>query len=181
MIKNATNQNKTIKWLLYLGIVLFALMTIVMLINFISTSSSVSKQLEDFSINSLSTEDIINNETSSVIASSRRYESNTRTGVDGASKYEDSDLVGFKCKKITGIKRISATKVSDCTLILNISSTLLSGTAQIVIICDDEILDYVEFGQTEMFTYDVVGEHIYSVKILAEEAELEIAVEREIN
>ena len=46
---------------------------------------------------------------------------------------------------------------------------------------DDEILEYIEFGQEKILTYNVIGEHIYSVKILAEEAELEISVEREIN
>ena len=84
------------------------------------------------------------------------------------------------CKKITGILRVSATKVSDCTLTINISSKLLSGNAKIVVICDDEIINYIEFDQEITLTYDVKGEHIYSVKILAEEAKLEISVKREV-
>ena len=169
------------KWYVFMCIVLSVLLTIIVLVNVIDHSTKVSKELEDFSIDSLSSEDIINDESASVFAVSRKYKSGTKTGVDGASKYEDSDRVQFKCKKMTGIMRVSATKVSDCTLTIDVSSEISSGNAKIVVICDDEILDYIEFGQEKTLTYEVIGEHIYSVKILAEEAELEITVEREIN
>ena len=174
-IKNLTNRK-----LLYASAVVFIIITIVVVANVISLSSNVSKRLENFSIDNLSAENIINDEFSSTFASSRKYQSGTETGVDGASKYVDSDRIEFKCEKTTGINRVSATKVKDGTLTLNISSKLSAGNAKIVIICDDEILEYVDFGQDKMLTYDVKGEHVYSVKILAEEAKLEIVIEREI-
>lgn len=180
-MKNIVDKSNLLKWVVIACITVFALITIIILVNVIDLSSDVSNRLDDFSINSLSADDIVNEEFSSTFALTRKYESGTKTGVDGASKYEDSDKSELRCKKITGIKRVSATKASDCTLIISISSKLISGDAKIVIICDDEILDYIEFGQTKTFTYNVVGEHIYSVKILAEEAELEVSVEREIS
>ena len=181
MIKGLINKSNFSKWYVFVCIGVFVLLTIIVLVNVIDHSTNVSKELEDFSIDSLSSEDISSNEYASVFAASRKYKSGTRTGVDGASKYEDTDKIDFKCKKITGISRVSATKVSDCTLTINVSSKLLSGNAKIVVICDDEILEYIEFGQEKILTYNVIGEHIYSIKILAEEAELEISVEREIN
>ena len=175
------NKSWFSKWYVFMCIVLSVLLTIIVLVNVIDHSTKVSKELEDFSIDRLSSEDISNNEYASVFAASRKYKSGTRTGVDGASKYEDTDRIEFKCKKMTGIMRVSATKASNCTLTINVSSKLLSGNAKIVVICDDEILEYVDFGQEKTLTYDVIGEHIYSVKILAEESELEIIVERVIN
>lgn len=181
MIKELVSKGKLPKGLSVACIAIFVLITIIGLVNVIDISSNVSQVLDNFAIDNLSLEDIIYKEFSSTFASSRKYESGTKTGVDGASKYEDSDRIEFRCKKMTGIKRVSVTKVSDCTLTISISSKLSSGNARIVVICDDEILEYVEFGQKKTLTYDVTGEHIYFVKILAEEAELEIAVEREIN
>lgn len=180
MMKKTIGKNSFSIWLVIACIIAFVLI-ITIIVSVIDHSTNVSKALEDFSIDSLSTQEIASEEFSSAFALSRKYESGTRTGVDGASKYEDSDKSEFKCKKVTGIKRISATKALDCRLIINISSRLISGNAKIVIICDGEILDYVEFGQDKTLTYDVTGEHIYSVKILAEEAELEISVAREIS
>ena len=181
MIKELINKRNFPKWYVFMCIVLSVLLAIIVLVNVIDHSTKVSKELEDFSIDRLSSEDISNNEYASVFAVSRKYESGTRTGANGASKYEDTDKIEFKCKKMTGIMRVSATKASNCTLTINVSSKLLSGKAKIVVICDDEILDYIEFDQERTLTYDVIGEHVYSVKILAEEAKLEIAVEREIN
>ena len=181
MIKDLINKSNFSKWYVFVCIGVSVLLTIIVLVTVFDHSTDVSKALEDFSIDSLSSEDISKNEYASVFAVSRKYKSGTKTGVDGASKYEDTDKIEFKCKKITGIKRVSATKVSDCTLTINVSSKLLSGNAKIVVVCDDEILDYIEFGQEKTLTYDVIGEHIYSVKMLAEEAELEISVEREIS
>ncbi|MBR3876400.1 MAG: hypothetical protein IKJ25_06485 [Clostridia bacterium] len=179
MKKTAFSNNYT-KWVIFAIILLFLVSAVIVLVNVIEHSSNISKELESFSINNLTSEDIVEKEVSSIFAVSRKYDSNTKTGVDGASKYEDTDHINFKCKRITGINRISATKVKDCTLTLNISSTLSSGNAKIVVICDNEILEYVEFGQDKALTYTVSGEHIYSVKILCEEAELEIDVTREI-
>lgn len=175
------NKSWFSKWYVFVCIGVSILLAILVLVAVFDHSTNVSKALEDFSIDNLSSEEISTSEYSSVFAVSRKYKSGTRTGVDGASKYEDTDRIDFKCKKITGISRISATKASDCTLTINVSSKLLSGNAKIVVICDDEILEYVDFGQEKTLTYDVIGEHIYSVKILAEESELEIIVEREIN
>lgn len=130
MIKGMINKSNFSKWYVFVCIGVFVLLTIIVLVNVIDHSTKVSKALEDFSIDSLSSEDISTSEYASVFAVSRKYKSGTRTGVDGASKYEDTDKIDFKCKKITGISRVSATKVSDCTLTINVSSKLLSGNAK---------------------------------------------------
>ena len=98
-----------------------------------------------------------------------------------ASKYEDSDRVKFSCEKITGIKTVSVTKVEDQTLELKISSGLSDGMAKIAVIRDDLILEYIDFGEEIILSYNVAGEHTYRVKILCEDAKLEITVERSVS
>ena len=74
--------------------------------------------------------------------------------------------------------RTTFTEATDLFVIRAIPNVKLD--TDMVIICDDEILEYVEFGQDKVLTYTVSGEHIYSVKILCENAELEIDGTREI-
>ena len=55
-----------------------------------------------------------------------------------------------------------------------------SGNAKIVIIKGEEIIEYVDFGADIHRSYQVEGEEEIYVKILAEGAELNISVEREL-
>lgn len=144
--------------------------------NLINKDSDID--LEDFSIKELSDEDIVNGEKSRSYQTSNEYAAGTRSGVTNASKYVDSDSVNFSCREIVGVKTVSATKAENCTLKLTISSSLNDGFARIVVIRDDEIAEYVGFGEKTTLTYEVSGEHIYRVKILCEDAKLEIKVER---
>lgn len=133
--------------------------------------------LDDFSIDNLTDEQIITETKSQEILSSTKYQNNTSSGASSISSL-DSDKIQFSCKKINGISKVSVTKAKDCNLILTISSELLSGRAKIVVIRDDLILDYVDFNESVELTYSVTGEHIFTIKILCEEAELTIAVSR---
>ena len=167
-------------WVIFTGIAIIVLI-VVLVFSLVGCSSGASSG-EAFSIDNLSDEDIIHKQNATTFASSIKYNKGEKTGVVGASKYEDSDKVEFGCKKITGIKRISATKVAEgSTLTLKISSTLTSGKAKIVIISKEEIVEYIEFGRDLTLTYEVDSECIFYVKILAEDAELKITVEREIS
>ncbi len=159
-----------------------AIVLVVIIVFSLVGCSSGASGGEDFSIDSLSDEEIIHKQNATTFASSIKYNKGEKTGVVGASKYEDSDKVEFSCKKINGIKRISATKVAEgSTLTLRISSTLKSGNAKIVIISKEQIVEYIEFGEDVTLTYEADSECIFYVKILAEDAELKITVEREIS
>ena len=133
--------------------------------------------LENFSIEALTDEQIINEVKSHEEKSSVEYTNNTGSGASNIAQL-DSDRIQYSCEKVTGIARVSVTKAKDCTLTLNISSTLESGNAKIVVVRDDMILDYVEFGESKELTYSVTGEHIFTVKLLCEEAKLSVEVIR---
>lgn len=149
----------------------------VYLLNLDELNQSSSLDLENFSIDTLTDEQIATETKARVYKSSTNYKNNSGSGASSIAKL-DADRIQFSCKSITGIKKVSLTKAQDCTLRLNISSELKSGKAKIVILCDDQILDYVEFNETKELTYTVTEEHIFTVKILCEDAELSIEVVR---
>ena len=97
-------------------------------------------------------------------------------------KYEkqDHDKTTFTAKKTVGIKTVSATLATDCKLYINIACEVSSGNAKIVILMDDTILECFNFGEKSSLEYDVNGKHEFYVKILCEDAEIEITVERRL-
>ena len=136
--------------------------------------------LKNFSLDTVTEEDIIKGERSSSFMSSTKNTSGSATGDSNASDNADVDKIVYSCKSITGICTMHSAKVTDSTLTFNISSTLSAGKAKMVIICDDQILEYIELGENKTFVFDEPGEHIYDVKLLGESAELEIQITRTI-
>ena len=91
----------------------------------------------------------------------------------------DYDETFFSAKKINGIKTVSSTMANDCTVNLEIDSSISKGNARIVVIIDDKIVEEFEAGENKSLEYTVDGEHFIYVKILCEDAEIEIKTTRE--
>lgn len=109
--------------------------------------------------------------------------SGENSGFDG-HKYEneDHDETRFSAKKITGIKTVNATEAENCTVNWIIGSTVSKGNAKIIIVVDSEIiLKEFEFGQKINFEYKADGKHEVLVKIICEDAEVNIEVERTLS
>lgn len=95
---------------------------------------------------------------------------------------EDRDKVRFSAKKITGLKTINVTLAEDKTVHWEINSSLSKGKAKIIIVMDkDVVLKECEAGENVDFTYQATGKHEFYVKILCEEAQIEIEAMRTIN
>ena len=82
--------------------------------------------------------------------------SGNRTGVDKWSDF-DYDKYYFSARKSNGLMTISSTKATDCILNFSISSTLESGKMKIVIIKDEEILEYIDLNKEVNLSYSVEG------------------------
>lgn len=97
-------------------------------------------------------------------------------------KYAEADYNAtfFSAKKINGIKTVSATLAKDCNLNIIIDSELSKGDARIVIVMDDTIIEDFAAGEERNFEYIVEGEHEFYVKILCQDAEIEIRTIREL-
>ena len=162
-------------WALFL----FASGLVKSLINPSNDSNIVKIDLDEFSLETLTDEQIIYGKQYRAYRYSGQNIGKS-TGVGGRFEKVDCDKSTMTVKKITGVCVRSATKIKDSTLHLTIESTLNSGEMKIVVIRDEEIIEYLEVGQTHNLVYDVEGEHIYYVKFLCVEANTEVSVLREI-
>lgn len=135
--------------------------------------------IDNFKIEELTDDQIVN---SGTYQSWFGHQSNTGggSGLDHIGDREyDCDRCERSAKLAKGIILVSCSLVKDERLTINISSKLISGNMKIVIIEDQSrIVEYAEVGKSITLNYDVVGEHRYDVKVLCEEAEFEIVVER---
>lgn len=171
--------------IIYIGTVIvligFAFIMINAIIQGPSDDGEPDLDLKTFSIETVTDEQIIGISSNyrSYLAS-QKY-SGTDTDISNA-RYEDCDKT--KCtlsaKKINGIQTVSATRAQDCVLTLDIESSLDAGEMKIAVVMDGEILEYVPVGGSAHFVYNVTGEHYYYVKIIAENAEMSISVNRNI-
>lgn len=102
------------------------------------------------------------------------------TGVKGNKtvKEYDRDETFYSGKKMVGIITPSATLARDCTLVITVDSKLNSGNMRIVVVMDGEIVEYVEPNVQKTLSYTVSGEHTFYVKVLCENADMEISVTR---
>ena len=138
--------------------------------------------LDSFEINELSTAEIVDvsDDYRAVLTSWSEY--GKKSGVQ-QSKYTkaDHDRIKFSAKKITGIKTVSATLARDCKLVINIESQLKNGKAQIVVVQDDTVIEYLDASTQSTLEYNVVGQHCFYVKIICEEAQIEVDTYRQIS
>ena len=171
-------MNKTVKTVLIPFVIIVALVAFIV-IRVIMLSNSFDE--EGFKISELTEEEIVNEPDYCRARMSKLQASGYDSGVKN-DRFEEVDLdrVTYSSKRITGINTVSATRIKDATLKLYIDSELVSGNGKIVIVQDDKILEYLEFGEHKEFFVTVEGEHHVYVKILCEIAEVDVTVERQI-
>ena len=108
----------------------------------------------------------------------RATQKGLQTNISGRLSKYDYQECSFACKKISGIKTLQATKVTQEQLTLEFSSQLDAGNLEIVIIVNGEyhsnvpINQYVSVVLTEMAGKTVI------VKLAAESATLNVSVKR---
>ncbi len=162
-------MKKVIKKVNIVILILFPIMlTVILIVNGPSLVESCRKRgeplpinLDEFSLDTVTEEEIINYDIS------RSYRKKTKKNF-------------ISTKEMTGIYAVSSAKAVDCTLELNISAKLNGGKAKIVVIRDNEIVEYLDFGGDVQRVYEVQGEHLYVVKLVCEQAAVEVTVTRNL-
>ena len=142
-----------------------------------STSTTEYPNLEQFSIDAVNENQIV--EIASYARSKGRFQrKGANTGMGG--KYDSYDATEslYISESITGILTVSATKIIEGNLTLDIVSTLNSGEMTIVIVKNDNILEFINTNENVIKTYSVTEESEFYVKILCETANMEIKVTR---
>lgn len=110
--------------------------------------------------------------------SSQRY-SGYHTNIVGTRLRDyDYDHISRSFGKLHGIVILQATKVSSNTLTLNISSSIESGNAEIVIIIDGEYYCSVDINQQQSITLHNIANKEVIVKLAGEDAKIKVDVNR---
>ena len=140
-----------------------------------------NEQLKDFSFETVTDEDVVEKTIAKLYGSYSK-----RSGKDSGAHlmgYQDvdRDRCTLSAAKAEGFYVASASKVVDAKLVLNISSEIHAGKGKIAIIQDDKILEYIDFGTPVTREYDVVGESLILVKIVCEDAKIDLTVTREFS
>lgn len=134
---------------------------------------------ENFALTEITRDDILskdNNYRSSVGSASH---SGRHTNIIGTRLRDcDYDYISKSFGKIHGVVILQATKISGNTLTLNISSSIESGNAEIVIIVDGEYYCSVDVNQDQSITLENVSNKEVIVKLAGEEAKMKIDVTR---
>ena len=130
----------------------------------------------DTSLTTVCVEDVQTNRYSAVMLQSRNVGSNTNVG--GILKKYDFDSCTVSARSLSGVMTVQATNVDADELTLEIDTTLQSGNMEVFIIVDGEVAQQAEVNKTQTITLtDIAGKEVL-VKIGAESAEMEIAVNR---
>ena len=134
---------------------------------------------ENFALTEITRDEILskdNNYRSSMV--SERH-SGRHTNIIGTRLRDyDHDYISRSFGKIHGVVILQATKISGNTLTLNISSSVESGNAEIVIIVDGEYYCSLEINQNQSITLQNVSNKEVIVKLAGEEAKMKIDVTR---
>ena len=130
----------------------------------------------DTSLTTVCVEDVQINSYSAIMLQSRNVGSNTNVG--GILKKYDFDSCTVSARSLSGVMTVQATNVDSDNLTMKIDSTLEAGNMEIFIIVDGEVVRTAEVNKAETVTLtDIAGKDVV-VKIGAESAEMEIAVNR---
>ena len=163
--------------------ILFSLLVVVffVFISIFTIKHDPYFSLDDFSTDTVSDELVVNTRSRCSYKRKGSFSSGFGTGVRGDYSRYDDDQIKHTITEFTGILTVSASKVKNECLVLNISTTLSSGEAVIYIICDDTVVEIIEPNQDYKFTRRVTDEEIVIVKLVGENADLEVSVQRTIN
>lgn len=97
-------------------------------------------------------------------------------------EFADVDYERRSCRwgKVSGGFTVHSSKIESGTLILEITSELTAGNAEIIILVDGQYHSHVPVGGTHTVTLDDVAGKTVLVRIGCEAAQLELTVERRI-
>ena len=143
-------------------------------------SDSVNEALQEFSLDTVTDEEVVEKVVATMDKSRQRC-SGEASGAHfmGYRKF-DYDRCQYTIEKIRGFYVVSASNVENAKIKLKISSNIYDGKGKIAIIQDKTLVEYIDFGASVTREYEVTGESLFLVKIICEDAKIDLTVERQI-
>ena len=136
---------------------------------------------EDTSLAVIKIEEILSTDEHFSAFGSYMSKNGANTEVTGFLKNYDHDEIIFRCQKISGIKTLHATKTMCDQLSLEIDSQLEIGNMEIIIMIEGEYYDHIAVDQASSIILTGISGKTVTVKIAAESAKVNIAINRSVN
>ncbi len=134
---------------------------------------------ENFALTEIKPEDILSKDYSYRAFTGFAKSSGKHTNITETKHRDvDYDYISRSFGKIYGVIVLQATKIQGDSLTLNISSSIESGNAEIVIIVDGEYYCSVDVNQDQSITLKNISNKEVVVKLAGEEAKIKIDVTR---
>lgn len=89
-----------------------------------------------------------------------------------SSKGHANSTYYYNASKLSGVLSLNKHRVDDGTLVINMTSTLLSGNARICVLLDGEIKAEIPLGEGQ--SVSLSGNGLYEIKIAAESAQITV-------
>ena len=133
----------------------------------------------DFSLNTLTKEDIINKIDDCTKLAFGKGGDGKRTNITEKQLLEsDYDKVNMYAKQFSGVEVVQATKCSSSIVHLDITSTVEEGNFVIIIQIDGAIYEEIEANSTKTVKLEDINEKTILVKIAGESASYNITINR---
>ncbi|MBQ7760569.1 MAG: hypothetical protein IJ400_00805 [Clostridia bacterium] len=148
-----------------------------------SLVDTLSADYSSFDINTLANEIILE---SDPYGKNSYYKSHCkgRAGGEFDDVYYENwnfNTITIENAKVTGVALLSASKTIDNLISYDISLTLKTGTADLVVICDDRIIDRIKCNTgNNSFTLSYNEGKVYYIKAVASKAEFAFSLNRQI-
>lgn len=179
--KNTEKSNKkTLKLALCFAIPVIVIAFVLITVIIVSMPKFVDANgQDDFALTEITRDDILkkdNNYRSFMVTENH---SGFHTNIIGTRLREcDYDNVSKCFGKIYGVLILQATKISNNTLTLNISSSVVSGNAEIIILIDGEYYCSVEVNRNQSIVLQDISNKEVIVKLAGEAAKIKVDVNR---
>ena len=133
---------------------------------------------EDFSLNTLTIQDVLVSEQNTMIKFGKGYNGNQTNVKDLNLKDKDFDSVHMYAEEFSGVFVLQATKTMDDNLILFFDTQVESGNFFIAILIDGEYFCDIPIDASQQIILNNISDKTVLVKIAGESAKFDISVER---
>lgn len=164
-----------------LGIIISVILVVIAVVAVILMHPSVDitdNNGDDTNLAVLSMDDLLSNSDKYSALGFKSTFCGNSTTVVGTLADLDRDVCEYRVKRISGVKTLHVTKTTNEELTLDVTSTLTSGNAEIIITVDGHYYQNIEINNTERIVLSDIAGKLVTVILGAESAELSVAINR---
>lgn len=156
------------------------LVVIILIAMFLSPSIEIadSNGENDTSLAVLTMDDLLSDKDNYSAYFTHYSYSGSETNVNGILEEMDRDVCRYSAKKISGTITLQATKTTNDSMTLEITSDLTVGNAEIIVMIDGEYYSHIATNKTDTIVLEKISGKLVIVRMGTESAAISVSVKR---